>query len=85
MKQVAKERQQKGEDKVQKKRNKRLQETNQKFWNRWRKRAAYMEELGEEEGNLLYKAEQAKKMQKQRGEAKRKKQGKKKKKQKKSS
>ena len=43
-----------------------------KFWQRWRKRAAYMEELGEEAGNLLYKAEQAGKRQKQREKAKKK-------------
>ena len=43
-----------------------------KFWQRWRKRAAYMEELGEEAGNLLYKVEHVEKRQKEREKAKKK-------------
>jgi hypothetical protein len=48
------------------------QEAVKKFWQRWKKRAAYIEELGEEAGNLLFKAEHANKIQRQREKARKK-------------
>jgi len=36
-------------------------QTEKKFWQRWRKRLSYMEELGEVEGNRLYMDEHAQK------------------------
>jgi hypothetical protein len=68
---LQKKHQQEEDDRKQSKKKAR-HDADRKFWQRWKKRAAYMEELGGEAGNLLYKVEHADKRQKQREKAKKK-------------